>query len=69
MPRKYRLKCPVARTLDIIGDRWTHLDFGRFVPPPNATVPGFRDHPSGPDTECFVGSIEGSGIQLDHFEP
>jgi DNA-binding HxlR family transcriptional regulator len=25
MPRKYSLKCPVARTLDIIGDRWTIL--------------------------------------------
>jgi DNA-binding HxlR family transcriptional regulator len=25
MPRKYSLQCPVARTLDIIGDRWTIL--------------------------------------------
>jgi DNA-binding HxlR family transcriptional regulator len=25
MPRKYSLKCPVARTLDVIGDRWTIL--------------------------------------------
>jgi DNA-binding HxlR family transcriptional regulator len=25
MPRKYSLKCPVARALDIIGDRWTIL--------------------------------------------
>jgi DNA-binding HxlR family transcriptional regulator len=25
MPRKYRLKCPVSRALDIIGDRWTIL--------------------------------------------
>ncbi len=25
MARKYLLKCPVARTLDVIGDRWTIL--------------------------------------------
>jgi DNA-binding HxlR family transcriptional regulator len=25
MTRKYDLKCPVARTLDVIGDRWTIL--------------------------------------------
>ena len=25
MSRKYTLECPVARTLDIIGDRWTIL--------------------------------------------
>jgi DNA-binding HxlR family transcriptional regulator len=25
MTRKYSLKCPVARTLDIIGDRWAIL--------------------------------------------
>jgi DNA-binding HxlR family transcriptional regulator len=33
MPRKYDLKCPVARTLDIIGERWTLLilrDLFRF---------------------------------------
>jgi DNA-binding HxlR family transcriptional regulator len=31
MPRKYRLKCPVARTLDIIGDRWTMLILGDLL--------------------------------------
>lgn len=33
MSRKYSLKCPVARTLDIIGDRWAILilrDLFRF---------------------------------------
>jgi DNA-binding HxlR family transcriptional regulator len=25
MPRKYDLKCPIAGTLDIIGDRWAIL--------------------------------------------
>jgi DNA-binding HxlR family transcriptional regulator len=25
MARKYSLKCPVARTLDVIGDRWAIL--------------------------------------------
>jgi DNA-binding HxlR family transcriptional regulator len=25
MPSNYNLKCPVARTLDIIGERWTIL--------------------------------------------
>jgi DNA-binding HxlR family transcriptional regulator len=25
MSRKYSLKCPVARTLDVIGDRWAIL--------------------------------------------
>src|SRR5262245_27864118 len=25
MPSSYNLKCPVARTLDIIGERWTIL--------------------------------------------
>ena len=25
MARKYGLQCPVARTLDVIGDRWTIL--------------------------------------------
>jgi DNA-binding HxlR family transcriptional regulator len=25
MARKYSLKCPVARALDVIGDRWTLL--------------------------------------------
>ena len=25
MPRKYDLRCPVARTLDVIGDRWAIL--------------------------------------------
>jgi DNA-binding HxlR family transcriptional regulator len=25
MARKYGLRCPVARTLDVIGDRWTIL--------------------------------------------
>lgn len=25
MPRKYSLNCPVARTLDVIGDRWAIL--------------------------------------------
>jgi DNA-binding HxlR family transcriptional regulator len=25
MPANYNLKCPVARTLDIIGERWTIL--------------------------------------------
>jgi len=33
MARKYSLKCPVARTLDVIGDRWTILilrDLFRF---------------------------------------
>src|SRR5271154_488440 len=25
MARKYSLRCPVARTLDVIGDRWTIL--------------------------------------------
>ncbi|HWZ33295.1 MAG TPA: helix-turn-helix domain-containing protein [Bryobacteraceae bacterium] len=33
--RKYDLKCPVARTLDVIGERWSLLilrDFFRFGP-------------------------------------
>jgi len=33
--RKYHLKCPIARALDIIGDRWSLLilrDFFRFGP-------------------------------------
>jgi DNA-binding HxlR family transcriptional regulator len=33
--RKYDLKCPVARSLDVIGDRWSLLilrDFFRFGP-------------------------------------
>jgi len=33
--RKYCLKCPVARCLDVIGDRWSMLilrDFFRFGP-------------------------------------
>jgi DNA-binding HxlR family transcriptional regulator len=25
MPRRYDLRCPVARALDVIGDRWTIL--------------------------------------------
>lgn len=31
MSRKYSSKCPVARTLDIIGDRWTILILRDFI--------------------------------------
>jgi DNA-binding HxlR family transcriptional regulator len=70
MPRKYDLNCPVARTLDIIGDRWTILilrDLFRFETRRfqdfDATLPGLT--PSV--LSARLKALESDGVVASRF--
>ena len=48
MPKRYNQACPVAKSLEVVGDRWTLLVVRDLLSGPRR----FQDCPASPPTSC-----------------
>ncbi len=69
MARKYEMRCPVARALDVIGDRWTILILRDLFLNDTRRFQDFLASMPGLTSSVLSHSIEGARIERSDYQP